>query len=186
LGSIREIIKAIEAAPEAPKPLSVAPTDNHVSPTSVNIGDFVRLHVLGKSGEVISVRGKRIDVRVGSTIMKVKLKDVAIGSAPKKEKRPKQQYRESEPEELGADVRTITNTLDLRGKRYEEALEMADSFLYQMVSRGVMVAFILHGHGTGALKKGIRQWLPTVSVAKSWRACDDGEGGDAFTKVFLK
>jgi DNA mismatch repair protein MutS2 len=185
LGSIREIIKALEAAPEAPKPISTTPED-HISPTSVKIGDFVRLHVLGKSGEVVSVRGKRIDVRVGSTIMKVKLKDVAVGSAPKQKKQPKQQYREPKPEDLGADVRTISNTLDLRGKRYEESLEMADTFLYQMISRGVRVAFILHGHGTGALKKGIREWLPTVSVAKSWRACDDGEGGDAFTKVFLK
>ena len=186
LGSIREIIRAIETAPDAPKPLSAATPEDHISPTSVEIGDFVRLHVLGKSGEVVSVRGKRIDVRVGSTIMKVKLKDVAVGSAPRREKQPKQQYREPEGEDLGADVRTISNTLDLRGKRFEEALEMADIFLYQMVSRGVMVAFILHGHGTGALKKGIREWLPTVSVANSWRACDDGEGGDAFTKVFLK
>jgi len=186
LGSIREIIKAIEAAPEAPKPLKISPEEDHISPKSVKVGDFVRLHVLGKSGEVVSVRGKRVDVRIGSTIMKVKLKDVSIGSAPKKEKRPIHQYREPQVEDHGADVRTISNTLDLRGKRYDEALEMADSFLYQMVSRGVMVAFILHGHGTGALKKGIRQWLPTVSVAKSWKACDDGEGGDAFTKVFLK
>jgi len=47
--------------------------------------------------------------------------------------------------------------------------------------------YVLHGHGTGVLKKKIRSWLQEDRQwAKSFRAADQADGGDAFTMVELK
>ncbi len=82
-------------------------------------------------------------------------------------------------------VRTSTNTLDLRGQRVEDALVAVEFFLDRMLSDRQPVAFLLHGHGTGALKQALRQFLPRCAPARSFRAADPDEGGDAFTFVEL-
>ena len=52
-----------------------------------------------------------------------------------------------------------------------------------LASRGEAMGWILHGHGTGALKEAVRAWLPGVRTIKRWRPADNDEGGDAFTIV---
>ena len=83
-------------------------------------------------------------------------------------------------------VRTNRNTLDLRGKRADEALEEAEYFLDRMLQHGEPVGWILHGHGTGALKQAVRRWLPRQKVASSWRPANADEGGDAYTRVEIR
>ena len=75
------------------------------------------------------------------------------------------------------------NTCDLRGKRVEEAKRIAEKFFDHM-EEGVV--FLLHGHGTGVLKKAMRKWLPQSPYVLRFRAARPAEGGDAFTVVELK
>ena len=79
-------------------------------------------------------------------------------------------------------VRTDSNTLDLRGFRVDEAIAEIDRFLDRRLLKGDKTVFLLHGHGTGALKSAIRAWL---GKSRTWRPLDDSEGGDAFTLVML-
>ena len=44
------------------------------------------------------------------------------------------------------------------------------------------IAYVLHGHGTGRLKAGVRTHLSDCSLVSSWRAAEYNEGGDAFTR----
>ena len=60
-----------------------------------------------------------------------------------------------------------------------------ESFLDQQLLEQKNVVFVLHGHGTGALKKGIREWLPSSVYVNEWRPAKPQEGGDAFTVLFL-
>ena len=55
-------------------------------------------------------------------------------------------------------MRTAQNTLDLRGQRYDDAERETDFFLDRMTRSGGP-CYILHGHGTGALKTGLRRFL---------------------------
>ncbi len=87
---------------------------------------------------------------------------------------------------LGSSVRTDSNTLDLRGMRVDEAIQKVDYFLDGLLQKGVGVAYLLHGHGTGALKAALREWLPQQVVVENWRAAEKSEGGDAFTRVDLR
>ena len=82
-------------------------------------------------------------------------------------------------------VRTDANTCDLRGKRVDAALDTAEQFLDAMVRRNEPVTYILHGHGTGVLKKAIRDWLPACAHVNRWRPAMQQEGGDAFTLIEL-
>jgi DNA mismatch repair protein MutS2 len=67
--------------------------------------------------------------------------------------------------------------------RVDAALERTSSFLAKMALENRDVAFVLHGHGTGALKRAVREWLRESTMIRAWRPCDPGEGGDAYTIV---
>jgi DNA mismatch repair protein MutS2 len=65
----------------------------------------------------------------------------------------------------------------------DEAIVTIDRFLNEQILRGAHAVFLLHGHGTGALKAAVRDWLRTAPGVRQWRPAERGEGGDAFTVV---
>lgn len=84
-------------------------------------------------------------------------------------------------------VRTSSNTLDLRGCTFEEGKRKCEDFFSRGIMQSRNVAFVLHGHGTGVLKKRLREWFKRDrSWVKSYKAAADSDGGDAFTQVELK
>jgi DNA mismatch repair protein MutS2 len=87
---------------------------------------------------------------------------------------------------LAAAVRTATNTLDLRGTRVDEALARLDAFLDVMMGEGEPLGFVLHGHGTGAIKAAVREHLAASGYIEHARAAESDEGGDAFTIFWLR
>jgi DNA mismatch repair protein MutS2 len=82
-------------------------------------------------------------------------------------------------------VRTSHNTLDLRGQRVEEALDAVDAFVDRMLREGEPVAYVLHGHGTGALKLAVRAHLSAATYVRRAQPAEPDDGGDAFTMVWL-
>jgi DNA mismatch repair protein MutS2 len=84
-----------------------------------------------------------------------------------------------------AAVRTADNTLDLRGERLEDALARVDAFLDQMLGEGHAVGFVLHGHGTGALKSAVREHLGASRYVGNARPAEPDEGGDAYTVFWI-
>ena len=82
-------------------------------------------------------------------------------------------------------VRTAEATCDLRGMRTDDALACAASFVDRVLARGEDVAFLLHGHGTGALKEALRRELAAAKSVRFVRPAEPAEGGDAFTIVGL-
>jgi len=82
-------------------------------------------------------------------------------------------------------VRTAESTCDLRGMRADDALVCAASFVDRVMHRGDDAAFLLHGHGTGALKEALRRELAGAKHVRLVRPGEPDEGGDAFTVVVL-
>ncbi|MFT4979296.1 MAG: DNA mismatch repair protein MutS2 [Myxococcota bacterium] len=182
------------AAPRAPS-TSEAPSP---VPSDLSVGQRVQLRSLGSRGVVSRVFGNdRFEVTVGQMKMKVDLDDLVEGEPIRQhrdraEERRKRQALAAtvselpqEVEQAFVSVRTDANTCDLRGHRADEALDKASLFLDGMVLRNESCVYILHGHGTGALKTAIRSWLPRAKQARRWRAALPHEGGDAFTLVEL-
>jgi DNA mismatch repair protein MutS2 len=69
--------------------------------------------------------------------------------------------------------------------RVHEALDEVEAFLDGLSLTAQGCGYLLHGHGTGALKTALRQWLPKSRFGHNWRVGGPEEGGDAFTVVVL-
>ena len=80
---------------------------------------------------------------------------------------------------------TEDNTLDLRGFRLEDALEAAERFMDLCTMKHVSPLLIIHGHGTGRLKLGLRERLVESPYVTAFRPGQRGEGGDGATVVAL-
>ena len=90
-----------------------------------------------------------------------------------------------DPAGLEVAVQTTDNTCDLRGLRTEDAVSLAITFLDRSLNENQRVCFILHGHGTGAIKEAIRRELKSSPYVRYFRAGQAGEGGDGVTVAWL-
>jgi DNA mismatch repair protein MutS2 len=73
--------------------------------------------------------------------------------------------------------------LDVRGMRVEDLIRETDAFLDGLYAEGARDALILHGHGTGALKKALRDHLASSPYVGAFRGGEAHEGGDAVTWI---
>jgi DNA mismatch repair protein MutS2 len=83
-------------------------------------------------------------------------------------------------------MQTGANSLDLRGQRADEALGELEAFLDRTALEGADTVFIIHGHGTGALRKVVREYLATSPYVERFRPGGAGEGGDGVSVVSLR
>ena len=79
----------------------------------------------------------------------------------------------------------IAPRLDLRGERVEAALEQLAAYLDEALLAGLDEAVILHGAGTGALRRSIREYLAEHPRVRSTRPGRRDEGGDGATVAEL-
>ena len=77
-------------------------------------------------------------------------------------------------------------SIDLRGQMVEEAIARLQEFCDQALVEGTSKIKIIHGHGTGALKKAIRAHLARADFADSWKAGNEQDGGDGVTWVSFR
>lgn len=90
-----------------------------------------------------------------------------------------------DPAGLEAPLQTNDNTCDLRGLRTDDALSLAVTFLDRSINESRRVCFLVHGHGTGALKDAVRRELSASPYVRYYRPGRPGEGGDGVTIAWL-
>ncbi len=160
-------------------------------PRPIRVGDRVRMRGVGRVGIVAAKPRKgRVELEVGGLKVQAKLAELVLltetpKAKPKASVIPSVQQRPAVEAGAGG-VRTQRNTLDLRGQRADEALEETSRFLDRMLQSGEPIGWVLHGHGTGALKKALRNWLPRQKEVERFRPANADEGGDAYTRVELR
>ena len=82
-------------------------------------------------------------------------------------------------------IQTKDNTCDVRGLRVDDALSLAGTFVDRAINDGLRLVFIIHGHGTGALRDAIRRDLGANRFVAKFRPGGSGEGGDGVTLAWL-
>ena len=152
------------------------------------IGDRVRLLALGKAAEVLAIAadGQELTVRCGVMRMTVELAAIEglHGEKPTPPE-PKVQVQVQGKRGLGGrgpDVRTERNTVDVRGLRVHEAEAAVEEHLRN--ANGPV--WVIHGVGTGKLKRGLRQWLDTVPYVERVSDAAQGDGGGGCSVVYVK
>jgi DNA mismatch repair protein MutS2 len=164
--------------PAAPPPAELAP------------GTPVMVARLQSKGEVVDQSGDDVRVRVGVFTLRVPRHELTVVAADRKKRAPERPARpdtgpaRTSPEAV-APIRTATNTCNLRGQRVDEALQALDRFLDAFLHSGETCGFVLHGHGTGALRQAVREHLSLSRLVSRSRPASTDEGGDAFTVFWL-
>jgi len=150
------------------------------------VGGRVRHRAFGWEGELESLERGRAEVKVRGKRFRCtedELIALAPEAKPKKVKRPSAMRRR--PVERDAEVEAPSE-LHLLGMRVEEALEKIDEYLDRALLASKMEVRVVHGHGTGRLKKAVREHLRQHRAVESQRPGKPSEGGDGATVVRLK
>lgn len=150
-----------------------------VEQREVHVGDKAEHRKFKVTGEVISIDGAKAVINVNGRKMTVETRDLLPkgGPAPAQSK-----SRERQP---SADAAPVAAELNLIGQRVDDALEESDKFLDRALLEGKSAVRIIHGFGTGTLRKAIRDYLRKHPAVKSWRPGADNEGGDGATIAML-
>ena len=80
-------------------------------------------------------------------------------------------------------TQSLSNRLDIRGMRAEDAIDYLDKQFDMASLRNLREIVVVHGHGTGALKSAVRNYLKSSPYVAKFRPGADGEGGDGVSIV---
>ena len=181
--SDKEKAKAIDQARRAIQQISLPdkekPHRDPVDPSQLKVGQSVFINSLDGLGTVTEINGKKLTVSVRGMTVRVKLQDV---SAPYLDeiKREEQAERKASASSSFRPIRTasVATELNIIGKTYQEALPDVEKFLDQALAAGFSPVRIIHGKGSGALRRQIHEFLDSQPFVKKY-ALDDVEGGGA-------
>ncbi|SFM07270.1 DNA mismatch repair protein MutS2 [Gracilibacillus orientalis] len=156
------------------------PTIDDDKAKTLKPGDEVRLLTLDQKGTIIEQTGKNeFQVQIGIMKMKAKRKDILfIRREEPKMERPLATVRGS--------GYLVKPELDLRGERFEDAVQQLEKYIDDALLAGYNKVSIIHGKGTGALRKGVKDFARKHSKITSARDGNMGEGGLGVTMLELK
>jgi DNA mismatch repair protein MutS2 len=147
---------------------------------TLQAGDEVKVLSWGQKGTLVErVSNNEWQVQMGIMKMKVKEKDLEYISSPKPvETKPLATVK-------GKDYH-VNLELDLRGERYENALIRVEKYIDDALLANYPRVSIIHGKGTGALRKGVQEYLKNHRSVKNIRFGEASEGGSGVTVVEFK
>jgi DNA mismatch repair protein MutS2 len=155
------------------------------------VGDKVKLRSFGSIGIVDSLKGDEAEVRVKSLRLREKLENLELVelAAPTKSKTEKfAGLRESH----GTEVQLKTTQgngrteLNVIGQTTDEAVDAVDKFLDEASLASLSQVRIVHGHGTGALRRAIAELLKDHPHVARFAAAPQDQGGSGATLVELR
>lgn len=147
-------------------------------------GDEVEILGLGQEGTVVSKADKKGDLLVQVGILK-------INANVKNLRKIKEKSAVESSDSIRNIIKNkansnIKNEIDLRGYNIEEAIQDLDKYLDDCIIVGLKNVNIIHGKGTGVLRKGIQEYLKNDKRVKSVRDGSYNEGGLGVSSVKLK
>lgn len=151
----------------------------------VTVGARVRLKQVNDEGEVMEVNTRRGTARVAlrNSVMEVRVSDlILLAAAPK----IGAQRKQDEPSRIAVSYRRPENvnvSLDLHGRRVDEALDMVDKHIDTALAGGLGWVRLIHGQGSGALRRAIHEHLRINPIVKTLRPGAPNEGAGAVTIV---
>lgn len=167
-----------------------AASRNALSANEIRVGTRVYVPRLRAEADVVEVlEGGKLRVAAGPLKLMTSVTEVRApetGSSGKPGSGGKKRVDFDAASDPDVPIQTSDNTADLRGLRAHEALGMAEQFLDRSIGAGRRVAFLIHGHGKGALRDVVRDGLRGSPYVARMRPGEPREGGDGVTVVWLR
>ena len=164
----------------------------------VQVGQEVCIAELDQLATVLAKPDKNGDVLVRAGIIKTKVKlsglcqpnKMVKETAPQTKANKRYSRVQGDPTKGGGKVERVQRDAkmecNLLGLTVDEALFEVDMFIDRAVMNGQGMVYLIHGHGTGALRTAIQKHLRGHRNVKSFRAGEYGEGGTGVTVATLK
>ena len=148
------------------------------------VGLFGRSRTLGSTGRIVEISGRtgRVTLETEGARLVVPADDVEVVPEPISGPAP----RDLEAEELRRRAaQRVSPRLDLHGERVEAAIERLNAHLDDALLAGLDEVVIVHGIGTGALRRAVRETLAEHPRVRAVRGGRKDEGGDGATVAEL-
>jgi DNA mismatch repair protein MutS2 len=162
-----------------------------ITSREIKRGDKVRLKTFGSIGTVEKIDGDTAEVLVGSMRLREKLSNLELVeiTEPQQEKTSleKLQAKQKNAEtNLHIDNEDIRVELKLIGKTTDEAVDELDRYLDEAYLNGFSHIRIIHGFGTGALRRAVQNHLKGHPHVARYTSAPQDQGGEGATVVELK
>lgn len=150
------------------------------------VGDRVRIPSIGQKADVIKVTPTdELVVQFG--MMKMTIKPTEVESLtgekvapPPKKTEPAPKKEKLLPSHAQPGIRTAQNTLDLRGSRVADA----EGVIEDAIAKTQGPLWIIHGHGTGKLRRGVQAYLDQHPQVERYEFADPADGGTGVTIAY--
>ncbi len=158
--------------------------------SDISIGMEVSYLLWNKPGRVLEIdeRKEQLKLDLDGVTMWVKGKDIGPrkGAAAKFTKAAKAAADKALSGNMAPARSELALSLDLRGQRADEAVSELERFLDSSILRGAGRLEIIHGRGTGALRREVHEVLKHFPGVELFSLADEDRGGDGMTDVTLK
>lgn len=145
----------------------------------LKVGDTVTIIPYECNGEIISINKDKYKVKFGNLEKDFKISELKYAYTElKSEKKPKK-YNDKV-------FKSVSTTLDLRGYRYDDAYIALDKYIDDCVYAKIPSCRIVHGFGTGTIRKLVWDYLKNNKFVKNYRFGEQGEGLNGATVVYFK
>ena len=180
---LRQKIKETSASSS----LGVKRPKKELKPSDFKLGESVKVLSMNLTGTVASLPDSRgnVTVQMGILRSQVNLSDLEIIEEPSPYT-PKKFSRTSKGKIGMGKSLSVSPEINLLGKTVDEAVAELDKYLDDALLSHLNTVRVVHGKGTGALRKGIHEYLRRQKHVKSYRLAEFGEGDAGVTIVELK
>lgn len=160
--------------------LNVETENEEANLEKFNVGDYVLVIPYQKYGTISKINKDLYEVKLGLFSMEFTKKDLRLSAKPKEKEEKKTKMS-------GYNVTSnIEMSLDLRGKRVEEVKFLLEDYIDKAILANFEFVSIIHGFGTGAVRKTVWDILKKNKAVKRMRYGGEGEGLNGVTIVYLK
>jgi DNA mismatch repair protein MutS2 len=164
-----------------PEPKTKPTMPSPLARETIEVGDQVYVPSLNQVGQVIAAGGDGVDVQIGSFRMRLAPDQVQLRG-------------KAQPATVEVNTRTVVQLPDvdspgievhLRGMRADDALDKLDKYLDRAYRAGLPYVRIVHGKGTGTLRRLVREQLSANPLIVSYQTAEPNEGGEGVTVAKL-
>ena len=184
---IRSSMKKVSGS-EVREKIYVDDAAGRVDPKRLKKGDLVRVIPMNVNGTVSTLPDERgnLFVQCGILRSQVNVKDLAYTAEEAKQKKTGQRGGSGMSGIKMNKAANVSGEIKLIGMTVDEALAALDKYLDDAYLSGIEQVRIVHGKGTGALRKAVQQHLRHIKYVKSFRTAEYGEGDAGVTIAGFK
>jgi DNA mismatch repair protein MutS2 len=183
---VEESLDTVRDSLEQPIDAAVEPAVEGLEDRPLRLGDNVWVHTLNTEGEVIELGKNDAEVQIGRLRLRARLEELSHRTRSERKAGDKPRQRQpAQPATPSPSAKSPGLELDLRGSRVDDALPRLEEYLDAAYMAGLPFVRIIHGKGTGALRKAVHEMVRSHPLTKTWERGKPNEGGDGVTVIKL-